>query len=119
MTTVHTPDTPGTAPVYRLTIASDDGTEIGHVYVYIIGDLARQGKRYALIDHMAIEEPFQDKGYGKKLLTAAEEVAHKEQCYKMVLYSRMKNHRAHAFYIKQGYSFWGHEFRKDLTTTAP
>jgi GNAT superfamily N-acetyltransferase len=105
MATVFVPETPASAPVYRITI-NEDKKEIGHVYIYIIGDISKQGKKYALLDHMAVDDAYRDKGYGK------------ENCYKIVLYSRKENHNAHAFYIKRGFVFWGFEFRKSLEDNA-
>ncbi len=56
---------------------------------------------------MAVAEPFQHKGLGRILVTAAEETAWEHGFRNITLHARMP---ASGFYEKLGYKTFGHEF---------
>lgn len=110
---VLVPGLPSYTPRYHLTVV-EDGALVGYVYVYIIGDPVRQGKWYALIDDLFVEEAGRGKGYGRRLMVAAEELARKQKCYKIVANSHRKRKAARVLYASLGYVPHGREFRLDL-----
>ena len=112
-TTILYPDYPTFTHSYRL-VAMEDATEVGHVYVYIIGDPVKHGKWYALIDDLFVSEAGRGKGYGRTLMEAAGNLARKQKCYKIVANRHRKRKAARALYQSMGYVPHGREFRLDL-----
>lgn len=111
--TIVVPEYPTFTDSRRITLTEGE-TEVGHVYVYVIGDPVLQGKWYLLIDDLFVSEAGRGKGYGRALMVAAEEFARKQKCYKIVANSHRKRKAARALYASLGYKPHGREFRRDL-----
>lgn len=113
---IKTPAHPAYAPFYRIT-AETGGKEVGHVYAYIIGDLAHDKSRkkyYCYVHDLRVDEEARGKGIGRKLMRALNALAKKKHCYKIVANSHRKRKAARALYMGMGFLPHGREFRFDL-----
>ncbi|OGZ08189.1 MAG: hypothetical protein A2942_02105 [Candidatus Lloydbacteria bacterium RIFCSPLOWO2_01_FULL_50_20] len=100
---------------YRIP-ARYEGRNVGHVYVYIIGDPARTGGKacYAYVDDLLVDESVREKGGGRKLMEALLRVAKSEHCYKVIANCHRRRRAARALYSSMGFAPHGREFRLDL-----
>ena len=69
----------------------------------------------AWIPDLIVTEQGRSRGAGAALLAAAEEVARERDCWGMSLESASWRERAHAFYIREGWTESGKAFTKSLT----
>jgi GNAT superfamily N-acetyltransferase len=69
----------------------------------------------AWIPDLIVTERARSRGAGRALLARAEELARERDCWGMTLESANWRTRAHAFYIREGWSNTAHSFFKNLT----
>lgn len=105
--------------IYGLKItANENGKVLGWVQLYIIGN-ERHDEPYAFLENLYIEEEYRSRGLGSQLVRAAIEESKKRNCYKIIGTSRTLKPEVHKFYIKNGFTNWGFEFRMDLKESKP
>jgi GNAT superfamily N-acetyltransferase len=66
------------------------------------------------LENVYIEEEYRKQGLGTQLLKSAIEEAKRLNCYKIIGTSRVYKEGVHKFYLKNGFTNWGYEFRMDL-----
>jgi GNAT superfamily N-acetyltransferase len=69
----------------------------------------------AWIPDLVVEEAERSRGAGRALLARAEEIARERGCWGMSLESATWRDRAHAFYVREGWTDSGKAFSKPLT----
>ncbi len=102
-----------TSKSYRISLNSEEGEEIGHVYLYLIkNDLHKEP--YGFLEDVFIEEKYRSQGYGKKIMQEVIQKAKDTGCYKLLGTSRSSREKVHDFYINLGFVQWGKEFRMNF-----
>jgi GNAT superfamily N-acetyltransferase len=69
----------------------------------------------AWIPDLIVSEPLRSRGVGSALLARAEQIARERGCWGMSLESATWRTRAHAFYLREGWSESGKSFTKSLS----
>ncbi|MCL2409475.1 MAG: GNAT family N-acetyltransferase [Oscillospiraceae bacterium] len=70
----------------------------------IVRNLTRGQRPYALIENVVTHPDYRRHGYGLRVLSAAKEIAVRENCYKIMLMTGSKEPGTLDFYKKAGYS---------------
>jgi GNAT superfamily N-acetyltransferase len=99
-------------------LAEENGKVVGWVLIYIISN-ERHDEPYAFLENVYIEEEYRKQGLGTKLIQTAIEESKKRNCYKIIGTSRIYKEGVHKFYLKNGFTNWGYEFRMDLKKSEP
>jgi GNAT superfamily N-acetyltransferase len=93
--------------------ALSDGREIGHGYLYVLGnDL--HAEPFALGEDLQVAEEFRSTPAAHLLIDAAVRKARECGCYKLILTSRFSNTPVHRLMRFYGADRHGYEFRLDL-----
>ncbi|MGW2230354.1 N-acetyltransferase family protein [Streptomyces formicae] len=90
-----------------------DGREIGHIYVYRLGNDGRDAP-FALAEDLHVREPVRRQGIARLLAAETIKVAKALGCYKLIASSRFGRDDQHRRLESYGLRKWGHEFRLDL-----
>ena len=106
-------------PDYRLYVAESDGAVTGSFALLVMDNLARKGRRSAVIEAVVVATDRQGVGIGRAMLRHALELARSKGCYKAALSSNVKATGAHAFYDGLGFERHGVSFRLDLPESRP
>ena len=93
--------------------ASENGAEIGAMYIYLIKNDSHK-EPYALLEDLLVKEDHRKKGIGTALVKEAISEAKRLGCYKIIGTSRMAREEVHHFYEKLGMKKYGYEFRMDI-----
>jgi GNAT superfamily N-acetyltransferase len=96
-----------------LLVAEDDGSVVGLLdmeYRVRLNFTTPQ----AWIPDLVVAEDWRSGGVGRALLARAEELAREEGCWGMALESATWRERAHAFYVREGWTDAGKSFSKLL-----
>ena len=101
-------------PNYKIYIAVFDKRVVGTFALLIMDNLGHQGAPSAIIEDVAVEPEFQDRGIGKQMVKHAISLAAEYGCYKVVLSSNEKRTRAHTFYESLNFERHGYSFRLTL-----
>ena len=86
----------------RILVAEKDGNSVGMVNLLYVVSTAL-GARAALLEDVVIDQSCRRRGYGKKLLTSAIEMARADGCERITVLSDASNAEAHSFY--KGFGF--------------
>lgn len=68
--------------------------------------------KYVELDNVIVPAGHRDKGAGGLLCRAIEKEAIRQECTTALLDAYVENHRAHRFYIREGYIIRGYHFLK-------
>jgi GNAT superfamily N-acetyltransferase len=93
--------------------ANEGGKAVGWTLLYIISN-ERHDEPYAFLENLYVEEEYRKQGLGTQLVRAAIEESKKRNCYKIIGTSRIFKEGVHKFYLKNGFTKWGYEFRINL-----
>ena len=72
--------------------------------IVIIENLTHQQRPYALIENVITHPDFRKKGFASLILSAAKEIAVKNNCYKIMLMTGSKQESTLNFYMRAGYN---------------
>ena len=72
--------------------------------IVIIQNLTHQQRPYAVIENVITHPDFRNKGYASFILSAAKEIAIKNNCYKIMLMTGSKKDSTLNFYRRAGYN---------------
>lgn len=90
-----------------------DDKEIASAYLYILyNDMHK--RPFGIIEYVIVDANFRSQGLGTRLVKEMIEEARKENCYKLLLWSRYTKPQVHRLYEKLGFKDWGKEFRIDF-----
>jgi len=101
-------------PRQRLLVAEADGRIVGTLVVIVVPNLSHQGKPYAFVENVVVDESDRGSGYGELLMRRAIDLAREAGCYKLSLTSNKRRADAHRFYRRLGLEATSEGFRIDL-----
>ena len=70
---------------------------------FILPNLTRQGRPYALIENVVTDKAHRKQGFAKQLLNAATAYAFENDCYKVMLMTGMSDEGTLSFYKSAGF----------------
>ena len=89
---------------HHIVVKEINGKIVSSCVCVIIPNLTRNIRPYALIENVVTNENYRGKGYATECLNYAKEIAIKNNCYKMMLLTGIKNENTLAFYKNAGYN---------------
>jgi GNAT superfamily N-acetyltransferase len=96
----------------RLLVAWLDGRPIGDVYLWLEPAEEREIHQHLhgvpLLTNLEIHPDHRERGYGTKLIEAAEQWLRGQGWVELALAVEVKNTRAHSLYVHLGYEEWKH-----------
>ena len=98
----------------RLLVLEVDGEIVGTLVLVIIPNITHQGRPYATVENVVVEEVERGAGYGSQLLTYAIYQARAAGCYKLTLTSHKRRSDAHRFYERLGFESTYEGYRVEL-----
>lgn len=97
-------------PNYRVFVAELNGKLVGTYELLIMDNLAKRGRKSAIVEDVAVAESNRGCGIGRMLMQHAMQQARTTGCYKLVLSSNLRRAGAHAFYESLGFEKHGYSF---------
>ncbi|MDZ4278232.1 MAG: GNAT family N-acetyltransferase, partial [Dehalococcoidia bacterium] len=98
----------------RQLVVEANGRIVGGASLIIIPNLSRQGRPWALVENVVVDETERGSGFGELLLRHALEEARRAGCYKLSLTSNRARKDAHRFYERLGFKPTHEGFRFDF-----
>lgn len=89
---------------HHIIVCEVDGKIVSSCVCVIIPNLTRNIRPYAFIENVVPHADYRGKGCATACLNYAKEIAHKSDCYKMMLLTGSKNDNTLDFYKKAGYN---------------
>ena len=89
---------------HHIIVNEVNGKIVSSCVCVIVPNLTRNVRPYALIENVVTNEGYCGKGYATECLNYAKEIAIKNNCYKMMLLTGIKNENTLAFYKSAGYN---------------
>lgn len=102
-------------PSFRIFVAELEGIIAGTYELLIMNNMAKRGKKSAIVEDVAVDPTCQGKGIGRAMMQHAMSEAHTAGCYKLALSSNLKREAAHQFYEALDFKKHGYSFLIDLT----
>jgi GNAT superfamily N-acetyltransferase len=90
-------------PHFHLLVLESEGSVHGTCTVYTLPDLDRGGSRWAVVEHVVVEETRRGKGFGETIMREAMRLAREDGCYKLSLSSGNQRLDTHRFYERIGF----------------
>ena len=87
----------------RLLVLEIDSRIVGSLVLFITPNLTHQGKPFATVENVVVDESERGAGYGRQLLAFAIDEAKAAGCYKIALTSHKTRTEAHRFYESLGF----------------
>ncbi|ULQ60226.1 GNAT family N-acetyltransferase [Brucepastera parasyntrophica] len=87
----------------RIFLACDSDTAVGSCSVFIIPNLTRGGRPFAVIENVIVDSGYRNLGIGRRLMDSALLFAENSGCYKVLLLSSSGRSGSHRFYEKMGF----------------
>jgi GNAT superfamily N-acetyltransferase len=101
-------------PRQRLLVLEANGRIAGTLVLVVVPNLSHQGRPYALVEDVVVDEAERGAGYGELLMRYAMDAARSAGCYKLVLTSNKRRADAHRFYKRLGLEATSEGFRFDF-----
>ena len=89
---------------HHIIVNEINGKILSSCVCVIIPNLTRNIRPYAFIENVVTHTDFRGKGYATECLNYAKEIAIKNNCYKMMLFTGTKNKSTLNFYKNAGYN---------------
>jgi GNAT superfamily N-acetyltransferase len=84
-------------------VVEAEGQVQGTLTVYLLANLSHGGRPMGIIENLVVDESCRGRGFGRRLMQAAEERLFAAGCYKIGLTSNRRRTDAHRFYERLGY----------------
>jgi len=97
-------------PHYVLFVAEQNERIVGSYAFLVMHNLGHLGAPSAIVEDVVVEPSLHGKGVGQAMMRHAMDEARTAGCYKLMLSSNAKRHRAHAFYEQLGFDRHGISF---------
>jgi ribosomal protein S18 acetylase RimI-like enzyme len=97
-------------PSYRVFVALLDRGVAGTYALLIMDNLAKRGRRSAVVEDVAVAPECQGNGVGRAMMLHAMEQCRQAGCYKLMLSSNLRRTEAHDFYQALGFEKHGYSF---------
>jgi GNAT superfamily N-acetyltransferase len=104
-------------PYYHLYVAyypNADNKIVGTFALLVMHNIGHQGSPSAIVEDVVVSSLHQSQTIGSEMMVHAMVLARQAGCYKLVLSSNQKRHRAHAFYESLGFEKHGYSFQIKL-----
>ncbi len=101
-------------PRQRLLVVEAAGEIVASAALIIVPNLSHQGRPYALIENIVVDEARRGGGAGEALVRYAIAEARAASCYKLSLTSNKRRPDAHRFYEHLGFNATHEGFRVEL-----
>lgn len=101
-------------PNHRLLVVEVDGRIVGTAVLIVIPNLSHQGRPWAVVENVVVDETERGAGHGEQLMRYALEEARQAGCYKLSLTSSKERPDAHRFYQRLGFRATHEGFRIGL-----
>jgi GNAT superfamily N-acetyltransferase len=98
-------------PSYRVFVAMVEQTVVGTYELLVIDNLAKRGRKSAIVEDVAVDPSCQRQGIGRAMMEHAREQCRLADCYKLALSSHFAREDAHRFYESLGFERHGYSFR--------
>lgn len=92
---------------YNLIVNEVDGVIVSSCTCIIIPNLTRNLSSYALVENVVTKKECEGWGYARACLDYANEIATRNDCYKIMLTTGSHDERTHNFYKSCGYTSEG------------
>ena len=92
---------------YHIIVAEENGQLVSSCTCVIVPNLTRGLRPYALIENVVTHADWRGRGWASACLRRAEEIAARENCYKIMLLTGAKDEKTLSFYEKAGYDRTG------------
>ena len=101
-------------PRQRLFVAEAGGRVAGSATLIIVPNLTHQGRPYAIVENVVVDETERGGGLGELLMRHAIAAAGRAGCYKLTLTSNRRRGDAHRFYERLGFVATHEGYRIEL-----
>ena len=91
------------SPYCHLLVLEEGGAVLGTCVVYILPNIPHGAARWAVVEHVVVDEACRSRGYGEQLMAEAERLAREAGAYRLSLMSNVQRVDAHRFYKRLGY----------------
>lgn len=98
----------------RLLVVAVDGDIVATAALIFVPNLSHQGKPYAIVENIVVDETHRGAGYGELLVRHTMDAARQAGCYKLSLTSNKARTDAHRFYERLGFRATHEGFRVEL-----
>jgi GNAT superfamily N-acetyltransferase len=98
-------------PRQRLYVVEDGGRLAGTCCLVIVPNLTHEGRPYAIVENVVVDESSRSSGYGELLMRHVMAEAQRSGCYKLALTSQKQRLDAHRFYQRLGFQATHEGFR--------
>lgn len=98
----------------RLLVAEASGRIAGSATLIIVPNLTHQGRPYAIVENVVVDQTQRGGGIGELLMRHAIEAAGRAGCYKLSLTSNRRREDAHRFYERLGFVATHEGYRIEL-----
>ncbi|MGB2695252.1 MAG: GNAT family N-acetyltransferase [Dehalococcoidia bacterium] len=95
----------------RLLVVEVDDDIVGTAALVFVPNLSHQGKPYAIVENIVVDQIYRGVGYGGLLVRHAMDAAREAGCYKLSLTSNKARTDAHRFYERLGFRATHEGFR--------
>ena len=106
-------------PNYKVFVAVHQEKIVGTFALLIMDNLGHMGTPSAVIEDVVVDPVLQRQGIGKTMMKYALDIAGKEGCYKAIVSSNLKRHKAHMFYESLDFERHGYSFRTSAENLNP
>ncbi len=100
-----------TYPSYKIYVSTVNEMVVGTIAVLIMHNIGHLGKKSAILESIAVQPEWQNKGIGKTMLKHVTEICKEAGCYKISLSANIKREKAHKFYESLGFVQHGYSFK--------
>jgi GNAT superfamily N-acetyltransferase len=101
-------------PRQQLFVIEAGGSVVGTACLLIMPNLTHDGRPYAIVENVVVDETSRRGGYGAQLMRHIMEQARLAGCYKLALTSNEQRLDAHRFYERLGFRSTQRAFRIDF-----
>ena len=98
----------------RLLVLEVDGRIAGSLVLLIVPNLTHEGRPYATVENVIVDESERGSGRGRLLIEHAIDEAKRAGCYKMALTSHKSRADAHRFYESLGFQSTHEAYRLEF-----
>ena len=98
-------------PRQQLFVLDDGGRIAGSACLVIVPNLTHEGRPYAIVENVVVDEASRSSGYGELLMRHVMAEAQRAGCYKLALTSNKQRPDAHRFYQRLGFRATHEGFR--------